>query len=82
VPGQADETRKLRELHEHYAWRVNAAVAEGRDDLVWRLSDEYLAEATQLMQAGHATSLGIVAPAAARREPHRESWLTRVLRHR
>ena len=30
-----DETERLRELHEDYAWQVNAAVGEGRDDLAY-----------------------------------------------
>jgi hypothetical protein len=36
------ETQRLRELHELYVWQVNAAVEEGRDDLVAELADEYL----------------------------------------
>jgi hypothetical protein len=36
------ETQRLRELHEYYVWQVNAAVAEGRDDLVAELADDYL----------------------------------------
>ena len=39
------ETQRLRELHELYVWQVNAAVEEGRDDLVEQLADEYLEEA-------------------------------------
>lgn len=36
------ETRRLRELHELYVWQVNAAIEEGRDDLVAELADEFL----------------------------------------
>ena len=43
------ETDPLRELHEAYVWKVNAAVAEGRMDLVWQFSDEYTDEALDLM---------------------------------
>ena len=44
-----DETERLRELHEDYAWQVNAAIGEGREDIVKRLSDEYLFKAMQMM---------------------------------
>ncbi|MFL6175581.1 MAG: hypothetical protein ACJ715_02935 [Ornithinibacter sp.] len=43
------EQHLLRELHEAYVWKVNAAVAEGRMDLVWELADEHTDEALQLM---------------------------------
>jgi hypothetical protein len=49
MPAQGDEVRRLRDLHDEYAWEVNAAVAEGREDLVWRLVDDYLAEAMREM---------------------------------
>ena len=49
MPTYSDETERLRELHEDYAWQVNAAVSEGREDLIGRLSDEYLLKAMQLM---------------------------------
>lgn len=39
----------LRELHEAYVWKVNAAVEEGRMDLVWAFADEYTDEALRLM---------------------------------
>jgi hypothetical protein len=53
-----DETDLLRELHEAYVWQVNAAVAEGRMDLVRQLADEYTDEALQLMTAMHAPGCG------------------------
>src|SRR5438094_3903532 len=40
---------RLRALHDDYAWKVNAAVAEGREDLIRRLSDEYVEEAAHLL---------------------------------
>ena len=43
------ESDLLRELHEAYVWKVNAAVAEGRMDLVWQFSDQYTDEALDLM---------------------------------
>jgi hypothetical protein len=39
------DTQRLRELHEYYIWQVNAAVGEGRDDLVAELADQYLEDA-------------------------------------
>lgn len=39
----------LRDLHEQYVDAINRAVAEERDDLVFRLVDEYSDEATALM---------------------------------
>ena len=47
----------LRDLHEQYVDAVNRAVAEERDDLVFRLADEYVNDATVLM--------GRVLPSAA-----------------
>ncbi len=44
--------QQLRELHDTYAWEVNAAVGEGRLDIVWQLADEYLDKALALMTAG------------------------------
>ncbi len=40
-----DITRYLEQLHEDYAYRVNQAVAEDREDLVWKLVDAYIDEA-------------------------------------
>ena len=52
------QAARLRELHETYVWMVNAAVGEGRDDLVWRLVDEYADRALQLMTAEQGTACG------------------------
>lgn len=43
------DTDLFRELHEAYVWRINAAVAEGRMDLVWEFADQYTDEALQLL---------------------------------
>ena len=43
------ETDPLRELHDAYVWKVNAAVAEDRMDLVWQFADEYTDEALRLL---------------------------------
>ena len=53
--GDADP---LRELHETYIWEVNAAVGEGRMDVVWRLSDEYADRALELMTAMESPGCG------------------------
>jgi len=39
----------LRDLHDQYVDAINRAVAEERDDLVFRLADDYTDEATALM---------------------------------
>jgi hypothetical protein len=48
----------LRELHDAYAWEVNAAVGEDRMDLVWRLAAEYTDRALQLMTAAESPECG------------------------
>ena len=40
----------LRALHEEYIGAANAAVADGDDDLVDRLDDEYTDEALRVMR--------------------------------
>lgn len=44
-----DVDRRLRELEDEYVAAVNAAVAEGRDDLVRALADEYPDAAAQVL---------------------------------
>ena len=39
----------LTELHDSYVWDANAAVAEGRDDRVWDLADDYFERSVRLM---------------------------------
>lgn len=82
----SEETRRLRELHDDYAWLVNAAVEEGREDLVWKLSDEYLVRAMQIMTDEHADDCEPVTPvlprpprAAGRRRAFSATWLWRIL---
>jgi hypothetical protein len=53
---QGDKTRRLRDLDEDYAWRVNAAIGEGREDLVGKLADEYLIKAMQAMSDEHSAA--------------------------
>ncbi len=63
MPIPTDETGRLRDLHDSYVWKVNAAVGEGRDDLVRQLCDEYLSEAMAIM--GGVRPAAPAAPAAA-----------------
>ena len=84
MPPQDDETRRLQELHDDYAWRVNAAIGEGREDLVWRLVDEYVDDALRTLTDGHEGGCGNPACPVCTRprpEPHRPQprggWLRR-----
>jgi len=52
------ESDPLRDLHEAYVWKVNAAVAEGRMDLVREFAEEYTDEALQLMTTLHPSGCG------------------------
>jgi hypothetical protein len=49
MPADPRQTARLRELHQAFAWKVNAAVAAGREDLVDALCDEYAEEAVRLL---------------------------------
>ena len=46
------DRERLAQLHEFYVWQVNAAVGEGRMDLVEELAEQYTEEALALMTAG------------------------------
>jgi len=52
MPADPRQTARLRELHEDFAWKVNAAVAAGRHDLVDSLCEEYAEEAVRLLTGG------------------------------
>jgi hypothetical protein len=52
MPADPQQTIRLHQLHDEYVWKVNAAVAEGREDLVRRLSDEYVDEALRILAEG------------------------------
>ena len=81
------ETDVLRELHDAYVWEINAAVGEDRMDLVWRLADEYLGKALQLMAAmetpacGRAECVICARSSSAMTAPGRHSWLGWARRH-
>ena len=49
MPADPRQTARLRELHQDFAWKVNAAVAAGRADLVDALCEEYADEAVRLL---------------------------------
>jgi hypothetical protein len=52
------DNQQLRELHDAYVWEVNAAVGEGRLDLVWQLADDYVDEALALITGDETTGCG------------------------
>ena len=49
MSAQPDDLRRLRDLHDLYVWEINAAVGEGREDLVWTLADDYFDQAMRAM---------------------------------
>jgi len=61
------EAEQLRELHDTCVWEVNAAVGEGRLDLVWELADAYLDQALQIVTRGEPTGCGKADCAVCRR---------------
>ena len=48
----------LAELHDSYVWDVNAAVAEGREDLVRDLADDYFERSVRLMMGEQPPGCG------------------------
>ena len=76
---------QLQELHDSYVWEVNAAVGEGRLDLVWQLADDYLDKALAMITVGEPTGCGHddcavcqrppAPPRSRRRRWSRPSWL-------
>jgi hypothetical protein len=52
MPADPEQTARLRALHDQYVWEVNAAVAEGRQDLIEMYCADYVEEAVQIMAAG------------------------------
>jgi hypothetical protein len=49
MPADPRQTARLRELHQDFAWKVNAAVAAGRADLIDALCAEYAEEAVRVL---------------------------------
>ena len=81
--GRMGDNEQLRELHDTYTWEVNAAVGEGRLDLVWGLADEYLDRALELITGGEPTECGrpdcavCQRPRPAVSRPPRRRWTRR-----
>ena len=82
----ANGVQALRLLHEDYVWRVNAAIGEGREDIVARLVAEYPDAALRLLTEGHASACDRpgcavcaaprrAGPAVGRRTRWPASWL-------
>ncbi len=78
------DNEQLQELHDTYVWEVNAAVGEGRIDLVWGLADEYLDKALGLLTDGEPTGCGspdcavCQRPPTALPRPRRRRWPRRT----
>lgn len=72
------DDEQLRQLHDSYAWEVNAAVGEGRLELVWQLADEYLNQALRLMTDTELAGCGRDPCAICQRRPvprsRRRGW--------
>ncbi len=75
---------QFQELHDTYAWEVNAAVGEGRLDLVAGLADEYLDKALELMTGGEQSGCGredcavCQRPRPVQTRARRRRWLRRT----
>jgi hypothetical protein len=69
APGAADAdvelTAQLRQLHDDHVERANAAVAEGREDLLQELSDSYVEQAMALMTGAGTPPVRTAHPLAA-----------------
>jgi hypothetical protein len=50
VPTALSIEQHLQELHDDYAARINQAVAEDRDELVWQLADAYTRDALRAQE--------------------------------
>jgi hypothetical protein len=83
--GDEGVTRRLQMLHDHYIWEVNSAVAEGRDDLIERLVDDFLRQSMHLMtgdgqRACDRPSCGVCSYQRSR-PVKRRGWLRRLRGH-
>lgn len=78
-----NDSQQLRELHDSYVWEVNAAVGEGRLDIVWELADQYFDRAVGLLTLGEPAGCGrddcavCQTPRPVRRAPRRLRWSRR-----
>jgi hypothetical protein len=82
VAAPRDLTGALRELHDDYVWQVNAAIEEGREDLVGKLVEQYLDDAMRTMTQAYAPPCDRPGrPACTRPESAgqpRRGWLRRL----
>ena len=78
------DSERLRALHDRYVWEVNAAIGEGRLDLVWELADQFLDEALEYITGGEVTACARTDCAVCNRSrptvavPRRRRWSRRA----
>ena len=60
TPLRHDPVDVLAELHDTYVWDVNAAAAEGRDDLVRDLADDYFERSVRLVGKANVVRIGLI----------------------
>jgi hypothetical protein len=70
MPADPRQTARLRKLHQDFAWKVNAAVAAGRHDLIDSLCEEYAEEAVRLLTGAAPSDAGLAPPPA----PPQRGW--------
>jgi hypothetical protein len=83
MSAQPDDVQRLRDLHDFYVWEVNAAIGEGREDLVRQLADDYFDSAMQAIAHAHPTACerpDCAMCTRPRTTRPRRSWLWRLLR--
>lgn len=77
---------RLERLHDEYVWEVNAAIGEGREDLAWRLADEYFHRAVRMLLTDEPPGCGrpdcgiCDRPAVSPPTATRRGWWARVVR--
>lgn len=77
---------RLERLHDEYVWEVNAAIGEGREDLAWRLADEYFHHAVRMLLTDESPGCGrpgcgmCERPTVPPRTATRRGWWARVVR--
>jgi hypothetical protein len=90
LPAESDQVRRLRDLHDDYLWKVNAAVGDGREDLIRRLVDDFEEEALRLItgEADNGSCIRRDCPVCARPRPvdartgFPRAWCRRIFRRR
>jgi hypothetical protein len=82
MSAQPDDVRRLRDLHDFYVWKVNAAIGKGREDLAWELADDHIDTAVKAMADAHPIPCerdGCVMCARPSVARPRRGWLSRLL---